>query len=160
MCCFYQNIHGFVGQFVTLELHNTVLSGTFGVVHQGLNDDTGMAIAVKVMKRVGRDEAAVKELENEIMLMQRLDHPNIVRYLGCQVDTDSCYIFCEWVPCGSLADIIKVRGRECVCEDRERERKYRTWGLNSNCSLLLCFVMQTNFKSTKPTCFLVIWPFR
>jgi hypothetical protein len=54
MCCFYQNIHGFVGQFVTLELHhNAVLSGTFGVVHQGLNDDTGMAIAVKVMKRVG-----------------------------------------------------------------------------------------------------------
>jgi len=92
------------------RLGKKIGAGTFGVVHQGLNDDNGMAVAVKVMKRMGRDDAAVKELENEITLMQKLDHPNIVRYLGCQVDPECCYIFCEWVPCGSLADMIKNYG--------------------------------------------------
>lgn len=92
------------------RLGKKIGSGTFGVVHQGLNDDNGMAVAVKVLKRVGRDDAAVKELENEITLMQKLDHPNIVRYLGCQVDPEACFIFCEWVPCGSLADMIRNYG--------------------------------------------------
>jgi serine/threonine protein kinase len=40
-----------------------------------------------------RQEEEVKELENEITLMRTLDHPNIVRYLGCDTDEQSLYIF-------------------------------------------------------------------
>ena len=71
-----------------------------------------MAIAVKVLRRAaGRsDKSEVKELENEISLMQTLDHPNIVRYLGCEVAPDHLFIFQEWVPCGSLASVITDYG--------------------------------------------------
>ena len=71
-----------------------------------------MAIAVKVLKRISSksDSREVRELENEISLMQSLDHPNIVRYLGCEVSPDHLYIFQEWVPCGSLATVINEYG--------------------------------------------------
>jgi len=84
--------------------------GTFGTVHQGLNMDNGFMIAVKVMLHRGRQEEEVKELENEIKLMRSLDHPNIVRYLGCDTDEDSLYIFQEWVPGGSIASMLKQYG--------------------------------------------------
>jgi mitogen-activated protein kinase kinase kinase len=71
-----------------------------------------MAVAVKVLGRSrGKDgDASVKELENEIAVMARLDHPNIVRYLGCQADREALYIFQEWVPCGSISDMLKAYG--------------------------------------------------
>jgi serine/threonine protein kinase len=90
--------------------------------NQGLNEDTGMAVAVKVLPRGqlgsggggGGGNAAhaaqVQELENEIALMQTLDHPNIVRYLGCEASPTCLYIFQEWVPCGSIADLLKAYG--------------------------------------------------
>merc|ERR1719446_915846 len=70
------------------KLGKKIGSGTFGTVHKGLNEDTGMAIAVKVLPRAAglSDNGDVRELENEIALMQTLDHPNIVRYLGCEVN--------------------------------------------------------------------------
>ena len=71
-----------------------------------------MAIAVKVLPRAAglSDNGDVRELENEIALMQTLDHPNIVRYLGCEVNPEHLFIFQEWVPCGSLASVITEYG--------------------------------------------------
>ena len=97
------------------KLGKKIGAGTFGTVHQGLNEDTGMAIAVKVLGRSGRhitegEALEVRELENEISVMRELDHPNIVRYLGCEADSGALYIFQEWVPCGSVADVITAYG--------------------------------------------------
>lgn len=113
------------------KLGKKIGAGTFGTVHQGLNEDTGMAIAVKVLKRAGsssdsngggggvggEDDSDVRELENEISVMRGLDHPNIVRYLGCQAEPGCLYIFQEWVPCGSVAEMLKNYGPlgEQVC---------------------------------------------
>lgn len=48
---------------------------------------------ISSVNRSSRQESEVKELENEIKLMRELDHPNIVRYLGCDTDEHSLYIF-------------------------------------------------------------------
>ena len=66
-------------------------SGAFGQVFMGMNLDTGELMAVKRVslrsQRMGRGvEAAVQrnaaELEEEVAILKRLKHPNIVRYLG------------------------------------------------------------------------------
>jgi hypothetical protein len=41
------------------KLGKKIGAGSFGTVHQGLNEDTGMAIAVKVLKRGGGDDSEV-----------------------------------------------------------------------------------------------------
>jgi len=52
-------------------------------------------------------------VENEISVMSRLKHDQIVRYLGYQWDqtNQQLFIFTEWVPGGSLSDILKRFGK-------------------------------------------------
>ena len=54
----------------------------------------------------------VDELANEIQLMRDYAHPNIVGYLGAEVDEvrGVVNIFQEWVPGGSLAHLLKRFG--------------------------------------------------
>ena len=46
--------------------------------------------------------------------MSRLKHDQIVRYLGYQWDqpNQQLFIFTEWVPGGSLSDILKKFGKK------------------------------------------------
>jgi serine/threonine protein kinase len=84
--------------------------GAFGVVFLGLNIDTGELMAVKQMTI---DEVSAKELstlQNEIDLLKKLHHPNIVRYIGTEVNATNLSIFLEYVPGGSLKALIDKFG--------------------------------------------------
>lgn len=64
------------------RLGEKIGSGSFGDVFQGMSDD-GYLFAVKQLKIV--DDKEIANLISEIELMQNLDHPNIVKYLGAKV---------------------------------------------------------------------------
>lgn len=86
--------------------------GAFGKVYQGLELETGSLVAVKQIV-VTMDADMREELQGEISVMSTLSHPNIVRYLGVQWDSPNqqLFIFTEWVPGGSLSDILKKFGK-------------------------------------------------
>ena len=44
---------------------------------------------------------------NEISLLQRLDHPNIVKFYTSFVECNELYIVLELADCGDLAQLIK-----------------------------------------------------
>jgi len=70
-------------------------------------------MAIKVLKIPSQNKTAiVQELQREIDLMRSLNHPNIVRYLGAEVDTQNniLNIFQEWVPGGSVSSLLKKFG--------------------------------------------------
>ena len=59
--------------------------GAMGVVYRGALHATGQQLAVKVVAIDREDPGAVihcSELENELTILQGLDHPRIVRFLG------------------------------------------------------------------------------
>lgn len=93
--------------------------GAFGSVYSGLDNDTGRLMAVKQV-RVPR-AAAVKGkvavhlsgLEADINVLRRLKHPNIVRYLGSERQDDFIHIFLEFVPGGSIAQLLTRFGALC-----------------------------------------------
>ena len=102
-------------------------SGSFGTVYLGLNGETGELFAVKevaMTKRTGeggeaRHEEggidasaaeAVEQLEQEVELLSRLQHPNIVRYVGISRESRALYIFLEYVPGGSIASLLSRFG--------------------------------------------------
>eukprot|EP01130_Rhizamoeba_saxonica_P000454 TRINITY_DN1040_c0_g1_i1.p1 TRINITY_DN1040_c0_g1~~TRINITY_DN1040_c0_g1_i1.p1 ORF type:complete len:502 (+),score=105.65 TRINITY_DN1040_c0_g1_i1:1-1506(+) len=81
--------------------------GSFGKVILGLNTSNGQMMAIKKIvlnPDVEEDPSQVMELEKEIKFLSRLNHPNIVFYMGCQINFEECMlnIFLEYVPGGSL----------------------------------------------------------
>ena len=53
--------------------------GTFGQVFKGLNERTGELLALKQICLADGTDEEVEKLQNEIRLMRRLKHVNIVR---------------------------------------------------------------------------------
>ena len=86
--------------------------GAYGRVYMGLNLETGEMMAVKQVA-TSSDPQELKDLQDEINVMKTLSHEHIVRYLGAQWDdeTKELFIFTEWVPAGSLVDILKKFGK-------------------------------------------------
>jgi mitogen-activated protein kinase kinase kinase len=109
-------------------------------VYLGLNADTGELFAVKeveVLDDSERAKEAVAQLEREVRLLTKLQHPNIVRYVGTARDDavmkggerrddddessanggnrgdrrpSSLFIFLEYVPGGSIAGLLERFG--------------------------------------------------
>jgi len=84
--------------------------GAFGVVALGLDIDSGELMAVKQMAIDEVSSRDLATLENEINLLRNLRHPNIVRYIGMEVNPTHLSIFLEYVPGGSLKSLIDKFG--------------------------------------------------
>jgi serine/threonine protein kinase len=50
-------------------------------VYQGFNVETGDFVAVKRFPLTAIDDESLGSIQAEIELMQRLNHPNIVKYM-------------------------------------------------------------------------------
>jgi len=57
-----------------------------------------------------RAEDSCKQLEEEILLMRELKHPNIVRYFGAERQKNTLYIFMEFASEGSVSKLISKWG--------------------------------------------------
>ena len=85
--------------------------GAFGVVYLGLNVESGELMAVKQMSLEEVSSKELSSLENEISLLRNMRHPNIVRYIGTEVNPTALSIFLEYVPGGSLKALISKFGQ-------------------------------------------------
>ncbi|KAJ9244346.1 hypothetical protein DTO169E5_1951 [Paecilomyces variotii] len=90
--------------------------GSFGSVFLALHAITGELMAVKQVELPSatkgtefdkRKNSMVTALKHEIDLLQGLQHPNIVQYLGTSADEQNLNIFLEYVPGGSIAVMLK-----------------------------------------------------
>jgi len=90
-------------------------AGSYGRVFMGLNMDTGSLIAIKELVFSPDNQKEVAAMQQEINLMKSLDHPNIVKYLGTEMGSETnsnlLYIFTEWVPGGSLQSLLSKFGK-------------------------------------------------
>ncbi|XVF38159.1 hypothetical protein REPUB_Repub20aG0076000 [Reevesia pubescens] len=85
--------------------------GAFGRVYMGMNLDSGELLAVKQVLIAAnapkeKTQAQIRELEEEVKLLQNLSHLNIVRYLGTAREDDSLNILLEFVPGGSISSLL------------------------------------------------------
>ena len=93
--------------------------GTFGKVYLGMNMTTIELIAVKQVevnpRAAGAEKERMKEmlrsLDVEIEMMESLEHPNIVTYLGSEKSEMSMSIFLEYVPGGSIGSVLRKHGK-------------------------------------------------
>ncbi|CAI8597458.1 unnamed protein product [Vicia faba] len=81
--------------------------GSFGYVFEGISDD-GFFFAVKevsLLDQGDQGKQSVYQLEQEIALLSRFEHDNIVQYYGTEMDESKLHIFIELVTKGSLRSL-------------------------------------------------------
>ncbi|GAA5973297.1 hypothetical protein JCM11641_003058 [Rhodosporidiobolus odoratus] len=83
--------------------------GSFGNVYLAVNLDSGEELAVKEIRFQDLHSAPhlVKTIRDEMKVMEMLRHDNIVQYYGIEVHRDKVYIFEEYCPGGSLANLLE-----------------------------------------------------
>jgi len=87
--------------------------GTLGHVWKALNRKTGQLMAVKevVLDAKDKDDDKFRQsLQNEIDLCKDINHPNIVSYLGHDSVATRLYIYLEFMPGGSIAQVLSQFG--------------------------------------------------
>ncbi|KAK3154850.1 hypothetical protein QOZ80_2BG0195860 [Eleusine coracana subsp. coracana] len=88
--------------------------GTFGHVYVGFNSDKGEMCAMKEVTLFSDDpksKESARQLGQEILLLSRLQHPNIVRYYGSETVDDKLYIYLEYVSGGSIHKLLQEYGQ-------------------------------------------------
>ncbi|KAH6836329.1 hypothetical protein C2S53_006358 [Perilla frutescens var. hirtella] len=86
------------------SVDNKIGEGGFGPVYRGMLED-GQEIAVKRLSKASMQ--GVDELKNEVILIAKLQHRNLVRLLGCCIEKEENMLIYEYMPNSSL-DLILV----------------------------------------------------
>ncbi|KAL2601909.1 hypothetical protein AAZV13_10G195000 [Glycine max] len=89
-------------------------SGSFGHVYLGFNSESGEMCAVKEVTLFSDDPKSMesaKQFMQEIHLLSRLQHPNIVQYYGSETVDDKLYIYLEYVSGGSIHKLLQEYGQ-------------------------------------------------
>ncbi|KAK1288631.1 Mitogen-activated protein kinase kinase kinase YODA [Acorus calamus] len=87
--------------------------GTFGHVYEGFNSENGQMCAIKEVKDISDDQASkdsLKQLNQEIILLSQLAHPNIVQYYGSELTNDTLSVYLEYVSGGSIHKLLQEYG--------------------------------------------------
>jgi len=88
--------------------------GSLGSVWKVLNRKTGQLMAAKevfIDTQDKSDDRFRSALQNEIDLYKDLKHPNIVSYFGNDYVNGRLYIYLEYMPGGSIAQVLSQFGR-------------------------------------------------
>lgn len=83
-------------------------TGGFGTVYAGKLPGESLVVAVKKIRH--RDTQGMEQVLNEVRLLSSVDHPNLVRLLGCCLEKTEPILVYEFMPNGTL------------CQHLQRER--------------------------------------
>lgn len=94
-------------------------TGGYAVVWSAVHKATKQEYAIKVMKATASatpkdDEVTVDEIRNEIEVMKKLEHPNVVFIKEYFVQSGKFYIVMSWLKGGELLDALLDLGNYTV----------------------------------------------
>ncbi|CAJ1020885.1 Protein tyrosine kinase/Protein kinase domain/Fungal protein kinase, putative [Leishmania lindenbergi] len=93
--------------------------GSYGKVFRAWDEVTGCYLAAKELSLdlSKAHNVAVREVLQEYTVLTELSHPNIVRVVAFMVMKESARIYMEWIPSGSLQDVLRHHPRGALREN-------------------------------------------
>ena len=89
------------------ELQDTIGVGTVGTIFRARRQTDDQLFALKLLSpAVSRDKLVAARFEREVMILSKLDHPNIVTYHGSGVHEGQVFFLMELLTGGTLKDML------------------------------------------------------
>ncbi|CAK9158548.1 unnamed protein product [Ilex paraguariensis] len=99
------------------SLANRLGEGGFGAVYKGRLPN-GQEVAVKRLSKNSRQ--GIEELKNEVKLIARLQHRNLVRLLGCCIQEEEKMLIYEYLPNKGLDSFIFDKAKKSMLDWKKR----------------------------------------
>ncbi|CAH1435745.1 unnamed protein product [Lactuca virosa] len=101
-----------------LVLKERIGAGSFGIVHRA--DWNGSDVAVKILLEQDFHPERLNEFLQEVAIMRRLRHPNIVLFMGAVTQPPNLSIVTEYLSRGSLYRLLHKPGAKEALDERRR----------------------------------------
>lgn len=98
-----------VDRFV-LQTEECIGTGDNGRVYRAWDEGAGCHLAAKEFLLDGDDDERVRNSVLEYTLLTELQHHNVIRVVALTVTRTKARIFMEWMPSGSLLDVLGTNG--------------------------------------------------
>jgi serine/threonine protein kinase len=93
------------------ELADVIGVGTVGSIYRAVEKKSGSIYALKLLlPMMAQDKLVVTRFEREMYILQRLDHPNIIRYYGRGRESDQLFYVMELVTGATLKEVLVASG--------------------------------------------------
>jgi len=98
-------------RFEEFEDIEQIGNGTVGTVYRAVRTSTGQTVAIKLLlPAASHDKQISARFEREMVILERLNHPNIVNYYGGGIHGGQLFYAMELVEGGSLRDVLTRNG--------------------------------------------------
>lgn len=94
---------------IDLSKAKLIGKGAFGEIRKVTWRGTPVAVKM-ILPSLSNDQQIVKEFRDEVALLPKLRHPNIVQFLGSVTNSQPLMLITEYLPGGDLHQVIKEHG--------------------------------------------------
>lgn len=117
-------------QLTEFELGDQIGAGTVGTIVHAKDSKSGQRVALKLLNPgVTNDPLVRQRFEREMLILKRLDHPNIVAYFDSGETDGQLFYTMEFVEGRTLKDVLVMRGN-------------LTWQEATECGWQICSALQ------------------